>query len=114
MSLISAGLLAVTGPGTWLDVRASVSVNTTLAAWTFQQYDPSGALTTLTMPAGSDMAKGTVIIVKNVTTSANPVFVDPAGTDTIDGIVAPGAYTVVGGLVSAAFMWDGTSNWMVF
>lgn len=107
------GIQSVNSPKGWLLYAATVSVDTTIAAWYMQAYDPSGALATLTLPPGASLAAGTLCGAVNVTTSADPCFIDGSGTDTVLGIAAPGAYTLVGGNVSAIFMWDGVSNWVV-
>lgn len=79
--------------------------------------DPTGGSFTVTLPDNSTVSRprnpGSRVTVKNQSASPNTIYVDPAGTDTIDGVAAPMAFSIVGARTSFTFEWDGVSDWML-
>jgi hypothetical protein len=72
------------------------------------RVDPTSGAFTVTLPAASLAAGGTVAV-KGVAGSANAVTVAPSGTDAIDGRASLQLY----GRDSLELVSDGASNWMV-
>lgn len=70
--------------------------------------DPTGGAITITLPATH--SAGAQYLIKNVTSLATAITVDPSDADTIDGLAT---FTLAGAYAAATFVSDGT-NWMVF
>ena len=73
------------------------------------RVDPSGGGFTLTLPAAASFS-GEVVVVKNVTSSANLVVVAAGGSDTVDGASQA---TLSGAMFHWQAVSDGVSQWMV-
>lgn len=77
------------------------------------RYNPTGGTFTLKVPGPSESRwPGCRNTFKNQSNSATAVTIDPTGADTIDGVAAPGAFSIAGSRLSITFEWDGISDWM--
>jgi len=91
-----------------LDISPVITSNPgALPANALVNCDPTGGAFSLTLPAAFNL-RGQSIVVKNVTTSANAITINPSGGDTIDG--APFG-SIASSKGSNTYVSDGVSDW---
>ena len=81
----------------------------TAVAGDFVRADPSGGAFTINLPGVSNVEAGGSVEITNISTGANNVTVQPAGSDTIDGVV--GTITLSSN-ESAKFVGNGVTGWI--
>jgi hypothetical protein len=97
--------------GIWsLDVTPVKVANYIAVENELVQCDPSGGGFQVTLPAVSAANSGLIIVIKNTTTSVNPISIVPTGADTIDGLAGTNIVSSQGSLMFAS---DGTAAWRI-
>jgi hypothetical protein len=92
-------------------ITAVKTANYSAVLGDFVRCDPSGGVFTVTLPALATASIGKVINVKNTTSSATQITINPTGADTIDTAAST---SIAAGFASLSFIATTASTWAIY